>query len=264
MTTDRETIIDRVRKLLALAGNNSNVNEAAAAMARAQRLMLEHKLAQAELDADDPNAVDTEVGQMVLDEAGEFLLAWKPILMQVLVKASCCHAFRHSVVGPQGQKAVRFTIIGTESDATFVSYCYRYVCAEVDRLCDIEAKGKGFGFRNSFRRGAVDAISRRLGEARKQVIQEASAKERAAGASAGAAPPAAGDSKALAVFRKADDAVALYMKEKFSEVKFRTSRAAAVSSGGGYTSGRAAGEKIAIPGRDARPQLGAEPKRLRG
>ena len=67
-TTDRDSVIERVKKLLALAGSNTNVNEAAAAMARAQKLMLEHKLAAAELVVD--GDAQEEIGGINVDEPG--------------------------------------------------------------------------------------------------------------------------------------------------------------------------------------------------
>jgi hypothetical protein len=47
----REKLAERIRKLLALAGNNSNEHEAIAAMERASELMAEHNLTMAHVDA---------------------------------------------------------------------------------------------------------------------------------------------------------------------------------------------------------------------
>src|SRR5690242_18776335 len=44
----REKVMDKVRKLIALSGS-SNVHEAEVAAAAAQRLMLEHKIAESEI-----------------------------------------------------------------------------------------------------------------------------------------------------------------------------------------------------------------------
>ena len=52
----RNKILDRVKKLLALS-TSSNVNEAATAAAAAQKLMLEHRLTEADVS-------DTQEGQM--------------------------------------------------------------------------------------------------------------------------------------------------------------------------------------------------------
>jgi len=240
---DRESIIERVQKLLALAGNNNNVNEAAAAMARAQRLMLEHKLAAAEL-ATQMDDADDEIGVIAVDEVGDFLLAWKPLLMSSVARASCCRAVEYKVVTPDGRKGVRFKVIGTESDASYVAYVYRYLCAEIDRLCDLEAKGKGFGFRNSFRRGAVDTIGSRLHRERAQVVKDQ-----------------ADSGKALAILSKSSDAVDAYIKQKFG--KLRSSSTSAPGNSFGYGAGRKAGEKIAIPGQDRRGAIGKAPAQLR-
>jgi hypothetical protein len=239
----RESVIDRVKKLLALAGNNENVNEAAAAMARAQRLMLDHKLAAAEIESDDEAA--PAIGELIVDEPGGFVMTWKAALLVTLSKANFCELVESRVITPSGKRAVRFRIIGTETDTNVVAYCYRYLCAEIDRLCDAEATGRGFQFRNAFRRGAVAAIAMRLAEERKRAVQEA---------------PDAG--RALVVLRKADEAVADFINRKFTDLKNK--KLAAVTDMHGYTSGVEAGKKIAIPGRQQQGALGAEPRKLRG
>jgi hypothetical protein len=48
---DREKLIERIRKLLALADNNPSESEAAAALERASAIMAEHNLTMAHVDA---------------------------------------------------------------------------------------------------------------------------------------------------------------------------------------------------------------------
>ena len=47
---NKEKYIQRIKKLLAMARNNSSVEEAALALRRAQRLMETHKLTEADAD----------------------------------------------------------------------------------------------------------------------------------------------------------------------------------------------------------------------
>lgn len=63
----KEKIVDRVRRLLALAGNNPSAEEAQSAMLHAQRLMVQHAISEADLeDSEDQEVVDVPVDFGVL------------------------------------------------------------------------------------------------------------------------------------------------------------------------------------------------------
>ena len=82
----RDKILDRVKKLLALS-TSSNVNEAANAAAAAQRLMLEHRLTEADVS-------DTQEGQMFELSMGAvgFASRWKFVLVTAVARAFFCEA----------------------------------------------------------------------------------------------------------------------------------------------------------------------------
>ena len=57
---NKEKYIQRIKKLLAMARNNSSAEEAALALSRAQRLMETHKLTEADADLMDINEASTQ------------------------------------------------------------------------------------------------------------------------------------------------------------------------------------------------------------
>lgn len=58
--SDKEKYLQRIKKLLAMARNNSSAEEAALALNRAQRLMEQHKLSETDVDCMDINEASTQ------------------------------------------------------------------------------------------------------------------------------------------------------------------------------------------------------------
>ncbi len=241
-TTPDQSVIDRVRKLLALASNNTNPNEAAAAAARAQELLFKHKLAMADVAA--ATGVDEpKVGEINFDVAGEFLLAWRSILLNVVSRHCMCRPILCPVIeATTGRKAVRLKIIGLEDDANVALYLYMYLTAEIERLAS-SATVKGFKAKNAFRRGAVHAIHARLETQR-------------------AAQVSANGERALAVIKNSTAAADAYVDKIFPSKALKKTSASEVTDARAYGEGLKAGRDIAIPGKDARKGIGAPAKRI--
>jgi hypothetical protein len=182
-------IIERIRRLLALS-ESSNVNEAAAAAAKAAELMAKHQIDAAELQVESGEA-DEPIEVKDLEVFGGKGKPWRGCLAAALAKANACRAYqqRRRV---DGEIVVVARIIGTASGAATVRYMLAYLAREVERLCEAEVKrcraewaamGAGFNaraFAGSFRLGAADEISRRLGEASESA--EVTARASASGA----------------------------------------------------------------------------------
>jgi Protein of unknown function (DUF2786) len=123
----RNKILDRVKKLLALS-TSSNVNEAANAAAAAQKLMLEHRLTEADVS-------DTQEGQMFelsMGAAG-FDSRWKFVLVTAVARAFFCEA-----VGLRVGKRRKVRIVGRKEDVGIAAQVFRYLHSEIDRLAKIE------------------------------------------------------------------------------------------------------------------------------
>ena len=154
-------ILDRVKKLLALS-TSSNVNEAATAAAAAQRLMLEHKLTEADVS-------DTQAGQMFelsMGAAG-FATRWKFVLVTAVARSFFCEA-----IGLRVGRRRKVRIVGSREDVEIASQVFKYLFREINGLAQAEGvrvaweEYRGFvgphEYLDSFRRGAVVAVIEKL------------------------------------------------------------------------------------------------------
>ena len=160
-------IIDKVRKLLRLA-ESPNAHEAALAAAKAQTLIDEHNLTASLLSLDtatpeqDEPIEDFQKKGAPLDERGRDV--WKSHLASAISRANACRIYLQG-----GQIA----LVGRPSDAAAVRYLYAYLSREVERLCEKDGRGCGRTWRNNYRLGVVDTISRKLREERERFKREA-------------------------------------------------------------------------------------------
>lgn len=211
--TERERIIERARKLLAL-GESDNEHEAALAVSRAQALLEAHDIAMADVTA------STQAAEPMVEESltmGRRNIAqWKVYLASTLARANGCSLY---YVGPT------VYVCGQRSRAERVTLFVTAVAAEIDRIALKSCKGRGRSYANSFRVGAVSAIQAMLREQSRETRAEAQAQ----GAS----------SRALVVVDTLRAEAQAWRDSRHNLSP--PGRGATVSSGGGYAAGRAAG-----------------------
>jgi len=170
-------IVERVRKLMALA-ESDNVNEAANAAAAAQKLMAEHRISEAMLAVEaGEDEADIEVTNDVLADLGR-KETWIGTLAMGLSKANGCQVYYRK----EARLGVKLRIVGGTSDVQTVSYMYAYLVREVDRLCDAEAKSRRLAgvitvanarmWRASFRAGAAHELVKRIDAAAQEQRRE--------------------------------------------------------------------------------------------
>ena len=204
----RDKILDRVKKLLALS-TSSNVNEAATAAAAAQRLMLEHRLTEADVS-------DTQEGQMFelsMGAAG-FASRWKFVLVTAVARSFFCEA-----IGLRVGKRRKVRIVGRREDTEIAAKVFRYLLSEINRLAKIEIEAIDWeagvlmlggrvvwgiehdlvSYLESFRRGAVAAVVSKL--------------------RSGEAAFVASDSRALVIVRRDHEKVRAYVGARFTDTK---------------------------------------------
>lgn len=70
---NKEKYLQRIKKLLAMARNNSSAEEAALAMSRAQKLMSEHKLNEHDVDVMDINEASTQKAPSHAEKMPEYM-----------------------------------------------------------------------------------------------------------------------------------------------------------------------------------------------
>lgn len=162
MTTENATdsVILKVQKLLRLSASN-NPNEAALAATKAQELIDRYQLTQAMLAIESGDArrgLDDEPIVNFADaplDAPKQLDRWRATLAMTLARHNACKIWRK---GPQ------LMIVGRPSDAEMVRYLYGWLGGEVERLAEVKGAGKGRTWRNNFRLGVIDTITRKLRE----------------------------------------------------------------------------------------------------
>lgn len=154
-------IIEKIKKLLALA-NSSNEHEAALAAGHAQRLLSEHNLAMADIEAahkpDSADKVETTVSKT--------LSKWLRHLSAGVSSAFDCQAVHYPATG-------KLTFIGVGADAQIAAYTFAYLDRTVRKLCSSYLKQQVNPalasrqrelMRQSYYLGAVSTINARLRE----------------------------------------------------------------------------------------------------
>lgn len=152
-----DAVIAKVRKLRGLA-TSSNVHEAATAAALADKLIQEHGLAEAQLEAD---------GREVAEEAEEAVdptiswqgqtPAWQSVLASFLGRHYDCAAYRNHG-WRDGKRYEEQRVVGRPSDVQTLRYMLAWLVAEIERLAHQEPKGLGRSYYNAFRMGAVAGV----------------------------------------------------------------------------------------------------------
>jgi hypothetical protein len=221
-------VIDKIKKLLASAGQKDNANEAAAAFAQAQRLATKHRIELAQLQT---SSAEPEIDPMVKESInmGGRVLAWKKVLIH-----SMQGAFGVYCIVLQGKG--EYVLAGKSSDVQTALYLYHAISAEIERLAARIVRGKGASYAHAFKYGAAETVSKRIAEAHVETVQAA----RAEGVS----------TAALACVEQGREiARAWYMTGlgDTSRVVMRQSRTNVMVDG--FAAGRKAGESIDIGGK---------------
>ena len=162
---EKTPIIEKIKKLLALA-NSSNEHEAALAAGHAQRLLSEHNLAMADIEAahrpDKADKAETYVSKS--------LPKWMRHLSAGVSTAFDCQAIHHPATG-------KMTFIGIGADVQIAAYTFTYLDRTVRKLCSNYMKQHVSStianrhrelMRQSYYLGAVSTISARLREQKVQ------------------------------------------------------------------------------------------------
>lgn len=163
MQSDTARVLERVRKLLALA-TSSNVHEAALAASRAQELIDRHRL-QRLIDEENRNAEAapiTDGREAPLVEARR-IRKWKSVLAQALAQLNGCLAYTE-----KRGKMKRIILAGTAEDRAAVATLWEGLVRRIEWLSATHLDGEGQDKRwhDAFRIGAVQTITDRLQESR--------------------------------------------------------------------------------------------------
>lgn len=163
-----KSIIDRIKKLLALAKGNTNAAEATAAALKAQKLIADYDVSKAELHEDEPE----EIAEVVSDEIkGK---PWGKRLANVIADNFRCQHFynwsghRSVWTGRATKESETVTFVGYDTDAEAATVTFNRLFEIGNRLADAECRkarrerGTAYGVRNSFLLGFVEGIRKEL------------------------------------------------------------------------------------------------------
>lgn len=256
------SVVDRVRKLLALAARSESPAEAANAAARAQELIAEHRLAEADLaivggqDLPEERVIEDTIEG---DYSRKRAKAWRVGLAGALAPAFGCKIYYYFA-------SDRIQAIGRESDVQTLRYLQGFLSLEIQRLVELEwSKVKaecGDGelpqparWRNSFRLGCVASIRDRLKPRR----VKAAPREVARDAGDDAAPTSAAQALVLQRDVVAQAEVDRRWKHHFPKGG-RAGNWSGASHSDGYYAGQQAGREIDL---EARPRKSIGPSKPR-
>ena len=215
-------MMERIRKLLRMADDVSSPNEAAIAARRAERLMAEYNLTNADmltagLSVDD---LDAKFAGPQLKR----LPRWADVMACSVAEYADCHVRKERFPGTV-KLSLRF--LGEANDLEVCIYVWTYLCRTVNRLCE-ESGCQYIGDRNSFRMGAASEIAK--------TMRRMKAEDRATDVETS-------DGKSLVLVNKKHQ----LMKQRFGVTIGKYSKSkSSIASDGAYAAGKEAGRGVTI------------------
>lgn len=224
-----ETIVERIRKLLALAADKANPHESEAAAAMANRLMLKHSISKEKVDSAVSGDDLRNYGHAV-HTTGKFA-SWEVQLLGHIATANLCKLVK---VGRDS-----FDVIGHNDNVEVTIMMQGWLRGEIHRLAQESYARKDehshwgamdpHRFHTSFKHGAVAAVGSRIMKEKAETVK--------------AFNP--GEVSSLAVIAsKVDQQITKIYGNRLT--KGKPSRAGENASGNAYGAGHAAGSKVAL------------------
>jgi hypothetical protein len=158
-----------VKKLYALAEANTSENEAAVAVAAAEKLLQQYRLSRAEIDAHSETASESPTED---SEPVELYASRVPVWQQILVGTIASH-YGCAIYQSRGPQETAIRVVGCPSDVRLFRLQYERVKTQIDRLTLKNGVGKGRSFCDSYRKGLVVVVHERLIAMRTEVRQAA-------------------------------------------------------------------------------------------
>lgn len=222
-----ETVLKKVRALRELS-KSSNVNEAAAAAAAADKLLQEYRLSEVELGTGTERTEAINAESAPLYSAGR-VQTWRKRLALRLAAHYGCHILLSTLLGD-----THIVLIGRPSDALLVRDMFAWLSTEAARLTASFARARkaaglacGAAQRNAYLMGIVTGVGEAL-VASKQAAEADHARHQ-------------GNKAALVLQSRADEAMQ-WARSAFNPK--RMTLRGSVSDGRAYASGKAAGANI--------------------
>jgi len=154
--TAGKKILERIKKLLRMAEDVSSPNEAAIAARRAERLMAEYNLTNADMLT--AGLTEDSLEERFAGKVLKRLPRWADILACAVSSYTDCYVRKERFPGTI-KTSLKF--YGESSDLEICIYLWTYLQRTIERLCD-ESGCEYIGPRNSFKMGAASEIAKTL------------------------------------------------------------------------------------------------------
>jgi len=246
MSSVSEKIIERIRALLKLASNNPSEEEAASAAAMAARMMAEHDLEQAEIEAsgETVEAEPIEEGIANPDDEGKRSTSWKGIIMWSVARLFGVKTY--------GARRGLIALFGRRTAVQTAGYTFRYLANEVEeqaqrywRLLEVPTDSKTRTL-NDFRLGAAGRLQDRMEEMKAKQDNDRQASE-----------------GALVVLARKDEEQDHAWKVRAKQLGITGgSKQTAIRGSSATEAGKAAGDRMHIHGGAEQRGLRSDPLRL--
>jgi len=151
-------ILEKIKKLLALGGNNPNENEARAALLKAAKLAEEHNLAISDID------LTTKKVNVIQDRiiVRKHNRTWTGSLIYIICKCFDCEAVYDEVYLEDGERALACFIVGMKTDVELCTWYVKIIQMRIGR--NSEKKFKLQKDQVTFSYGAAVEVKVRLEE----------------------------------------------------------------------------------------------------
>lgn len=156
-----DKLIERITRLLAMAGDASSPNEALIAARRARKLMDQHEITRADIESAEHGA--SQFKETVTNRQGAVLKAWVRRLHSAVGVLHDCHAV--FITGLPG--FVQYTFRGFAADAIVGKLTFDYLVEACDRACK-RSNTYGVSEKNFFRMGFANEVYRRAIDIRRE------------------------------------------------------------------------------------------------
>jgi hypothetical protein len=159
-----QKIIDRVQKLLALAGNNANENEALAALEKAHAILAEHNMTMAEI-GDRPETQSADQQRDSLNTDTNMPERYNKWVWNAVAGANSCLMFSFRP-NPKKYRTI-YTMVGRRVNIVVATQMALYLCQTMKRLAAAHCKEAGrsdFNYKNAYLTGMALRLVQRINE----------------------------------------------------------------------------------------------------
>ncbi len=149
-----EHIILKIKYLMRLA-KSANENEAANALAMAQKLMEKHGIKEAEVEEKEEKPVYTD--DQLLFQTNS-LLEWIDQLTFAVADKYDCYIIKEENTASTGEKIFKYYVYGDDTDAIYVKEVFACLHSQMQAMIDKTIVGRGKLFVDSYCEGLVHGV----------------------------------------------------------------------------------------------------------